>query len=136
MFKKALILFVCVLGFINGFSQTNEWYYKAISTELYIKNDYTDKWELHQKNGNTNITIVMEDEFISIQAQKPTIYRIYRENTTDISNDKITGMRYVAKDLKSEQYCTLDVIKSRTSEYYLLSIVNGKINLRYFINQN
>lgn len=128
------ILFVLISSI--GHTQTNEWYYKAISTEIHVKNTYTGEWDLYQKNAATNITVVVENDFISIQAQKPTIYRIYKTNLQDVSTDKIEGTRYVAKDLKSDEYCTIDVLKSRTSDYYMISVIKSGINLRYLIDEN
>lgn len=132
--KKFFSLFILSLFSLIGYTQTSEEaYYKATTTELYTKNEYTDKWELYQKNGTTNITVVVEENFLSIQAKKPTIYKIYRTNIKDINTDKLEGARYEAKDLKSEQYCTIDIMKLKNSSYYLISIINGKINLRYYV---
>jgi hypothetical protein len=91
-----MTLFVC-------YSQkSNEVYFKASSTEMYVKN-VKGEWDLYQKNGSTNITIVLEENFISIQAQKPSIYRIYKSTSQPIETEKLEGSRYNAKDLKTEE---------------------------------
>lgn len=131
--KKTLITLLLFFILFAGYSQSGEAYYKAITTEMYTKNEYTDNWELYQKNGNTNITIVVEENFLSIQAQKPTIYRIFRGEIKEINTDKLVGSRYNAKDLKTDEYCTIDILKMKSSNFYLISVISGRINLRYYV---
>lgn len=124
-----MTLFVC-------YSQkSNEVYFKASSTEMYVKN-VKGEWDLYQKNGSTNITIVLEENFISIQAQKPSIYRIYKSTSQPIETEKLEGSRYNAKDLKTEEYCTVDVLRIKSTSYYVISIVNDFVNLRYFVDSD
>lgn len=132
--KKTLFLLTLSILSLIGYSQSSEEsYYKARTTELYTKNEYTGKWELYQKNGTTNITVVVEENFISIQAQKPTIYKIYRGNIQEIETETLSGSRYTAKDLKAEEFCTIDIVKLKNTNMYLISVINGKINLRYYV---
>jgi hypothetical protein len=119
-----------------GCAQTNEHYYKAVTTEMHVRNSTDTGWELYQKNGTTNITIVVEDEFISIQSQKPTIYRIFKNDIEELNTDKLIGNRYMGKDLKTDEYCTIDIVKSKSSETYLISIIKKNMNFRYFIQKN
>lgn len=133
--KKTLLTIILSLILLIGSGQSNEAYYKAVATEMYVKNEYTNGWDLYQKNGTTNITVVIEENFVSIQAQKPTIYRIYKDEIQQINTDKLIGSRYTAKELKTNEWCTIDVVRSKSEEnnFYLISIVVGKINLRYFV---
>lgn len=133
--KKTLLTIILSLILLIGSAQTNEAYYKAVSTELYVKNEYTNGWDIYQKNATTNITVVIEENFVSIQAQKPTIYRIYKDEIQQINTDKLIGSRYTAKDLKTNEWCTIDVVRSKSEDngFYLISIIVGKINLRYFV---
>jgi hypothetical protein len=136
LIKNLLLAIAFVLIHSGTMAQTNESYYKAVVTEMYIRSDAESSWELYQKNGTTNITIVVEDDFISVQAQKPTIYRIFKNNTEEINTDKLVGIRYLGKDLKTDEYCTLDIVKSKSSETYLISIIKKNMNFRYFIDRN
>lgn len=133
--KKTLLTIILSLILLISSAQTNEAYYKAVSTELYVKNEYTNAWDIYQKNATTNITVVIEENFVSIQAQKPTIYRIYKDEIQQINTDKLIGSRYTAKDLKTNEWCTIDVVRSKSEDngFYLISIIVGKINLRYFV---
>jgi hypothetical protein len=134
--KKLLVILLLVSFPFGIVAQTNEHYYKAVATEMYVRNNSNTEWQLYQKNGSTNITIVLEEEFISVQAQKPTIYRIFKNKIEEIDTDNLIGNRYFGRDLKTDEYCTIDVVKSRTSETYLISIIKTNINLRYFIDRN
>ncbi len=129
--KNLLIVFLFLSNVVYG--QSKEIYFKAYSTEMYIL-DKNNEWELYQKNGSTNITMVLEEDFLSILAQKPTVYRIFKTNTQPLKTENLAGTRYTAKELKSEEYCTVDVVRVRTSDLYIISVVNGKYNLRYFVN--
>lgn len=131
--KKITLIITLFLFCLVGYSQSSEAYYKAITTEMYTKNENSGKWELYQKNGTTNITIVIERNFLSVQAQKPTIYKIYRDDMKDIDTETLVGARYMAKDLKTDEYCNIDVLKFKTGNLYLISIIVGRINLRYYV---
>lgn len=133
MKKLLFLLTLSILSLVSYSQSSDESYYKARTTELYTKNEYTNKWELYQKNATTNITVVVEESFISIQAQKPTIYKIFRGDMQEIETETVSGSRYTAKDLKSEEICTIDIVKLKNSNLYLISVIKGRINLRYYV---
>jgi len=97
LIKNLLLAIAFVLTYSGTMAQTNESYYKAVVTEMYIRSDAESSWELYQK---------------------------------------LVGIRYLGKDLKTDEYCTLDIVKSKSSETYLISIIKKNMNFRYFIDRN
>ena len=133
--KKILLLLTILITTVTTYSQENEEYYVATSTEMYIRNKNTNEWELYQKNGSTSITIIIEKDFISIQAKKPSIYKIFNSGEKIISTENLQGTRFLAKDLKSEEICNVDILKIKSTDYYVINITLNEYNLRYFISK-
>lgn len=132
--KKILLSLVLFLISTLCFSQT---YYKATITEMYTYNSQSEEWELYQKNSDVNITVVIEDEFISFQAKTPTMYKIYLDTKDPISTKNLKGFRYQAKDLKEDKMVKIDVMVSEESQLALVSIINVKqgYNLRFILTK-
>lgn len=128
--KKLLLSLTLILSLNFSFGQN---YYKAISTEMYVKNTTTDKWEVYSKNDDTNITIVIEDGVINIQAQSPTLYRIDSDDRDKIDSKSFYGYKYYATELKKDLKCYIDVVKHKTSKMYIISVYYNDINLRYVV---
>lgn len=134
MKKTILSLTIALLSVLTLNAQS---YYKATVTEMYTYNAKTEKWVLYQKNSDVNITVVLEDEFISIQANKPTMYRIYKNTSKEIDGESFTGYRYDAINLRENTRCVIDLIKLDESSY-MISVISGNLeyNLRYYISLN
>ena len=132
---KSLILAV-VLSLSSLFVNAQN-YYKATLAELYTYNGKEDSWDLYQKNSDVNIVIVVEEEFINIQAQSPSFYKILLSTKEPINSKSFVGSRYVAKDLKKETYLKIDILNHLTSDVIVISIVDrdGGINFRYFLTK-
>ena len=126
--KKILLLLTILITTVTTYSQENEEYYVATSTEMYIRNKNTNEWELYQKNGSTSITIIIEKDFISIQAKKPSIYKIFNSGEKIISTENLQGTRFLAKDLKSEEICNVDILKIKSTDYYVINITLNEYN--------
>lgn len=130
MKKVVLSLILMLFCFLTVNAQTQ---YFAKNTEVYTYDTKNKEWVLYQKNSDTNISIVIEEEFISIQAKSPNMYKIYKSTAENISGKTFVGYRYEAIDLKRSLKCTIDVIKY-SSDTYLISIITGdEFNLRYYI---
>lgn len=106
--------------------------YRAHKTEMYTK-EYSGDWELYSKNSDTKIQICLEDEFITIWAKSPSLYKIYKSEGEEIKGKTFTGMSYPAKDLKTDKMCIIHVIN--LDGEYVLSVVKSseKYNLRYYL---
>jgi len=132
--KKLAILFF--LGFISlsSFAQT---FYKATITEMYMYDRNKEEWTLYQKNSDVNITVVIEDEFISLQAKTPTMYKIYLNSKEPMNTKSLKGYRYLAKDLKEEKMVKIDVVVSEEAEMAIVSIINHNegYNLRFYLTK-
>ena len=130
------ILFVLALGLVSLFAQAQT-YYKATVTELYTYNKNTEEWELYQKNSDVNITVVVEEEFISFQAKTPSFYKIYSNTKEPMSTKSLEGYRYLGKDLKTDKMVKVDVLVSKESQVALLSIINSTegYNFRFFLTK-
>ena len=128
-------LFLSFLLLFGSFFVNAQSYYKATLTELYTYNAKEDTWDLYQKNSDVNITIVVEEEYINIQAQSPSFFKIILSTKQAISTTNFTGYRYVAKDLKKETYMKVDILNHKGSEYIVLSIIDNDtgFNFRYFL---
>ncbi len=114
------------------FSQT---YYKAKITELYTYNTTTKEWNLYDKNSDVNITVVVEDEFISFQAKTPSFYKIYSETREPFNTKSYRGYRYTGKDLKTDTMVKVDILGSDQEGVAMISIVNSVegYNFRFFL---
>jgi hypothetical protein len=132
--KKFFLTCVLVFGFLLSPSQD---YYKAYTTEMYTFNNISKEWELYQKNSDTEITIVIENEFLSIQGKSPSMYKIYSESKEDISNKNLVGIRYKARDLKRDLQVTIDIVKISTNNTAMISVINHNdgYNFRFFVRQ-
>lgn len=132
---KTLILSF-VLSLFSFLAKSQETYYMAVQTEMYLYNQKTDSWDLHQKNGDVKIRIVVEEQFVTFQAKSPSMYKIYLNTKEPLETTSLTGYRYSAKDLKKDVMVKLDIVRSKNSAgAAMLSIVNNTegINLRFFL---
>ena len=104
---------------------------------MYTYNKVSKEWELYQKNSDTDITIVVENEFLSIIGKSPSMYKIYSESKEDISNKNMVGIRYKARDLKHDTQVTIDIVKAVSSGTAMISVINynDEYNLRFFVKQ-
>lgn len=126
-----------ILLTLSSFLVYGQNYYKATLTELYTYNSKQDTWDLYQKNSDVNITVVVEDEFINIQAQSPGFYKILLDTKQPINSNSFYGYKYVLKDLKKDNYLKIDILSHKTSEIIVLSIFDNEsgVNLRYFLTK-
>lgn len=128
---KKIVLFLSLLFCgIVGYSQS---YYLATKSELYSYNSNNEEWELYQKNSDVNITIVLEDEFLSIQANSPSMYKLAKGRGKEISGKSYTGFRYDALNLKKNEICTIDIVKFDETNFMVSILKSGEYNLRYYI---
>lgn len=127
------LVFLFLSTFLNA--QT---IYRAAITEMYTWNTNLGEWQLYSKNSDVKIEVCVEDEFLTIFAHSPTMYKIYKNTKEPISFSKYSGHRYTAKDLKTDLLVTLDIAGSPDDKVALLSIVNKseQYNLRYFLIVN
>lgn len=132
--KSLILSLVLVLSslFLNAQVQ-----YKATLTELYVYNETTEDWDLYKKNPDVNIMIISEEEFITIQAKSPNMYKIYTDTKKPLTTKNFSGNSYVAKDLKNDSLVKIDILQHLTSEYIVISIFNKTegLNLRYFLTK-
>ena len=130
--KKIILSLLLVLSTSLLFSQT---YYKAKITELYTYNTTTKEWNLYDKNSDVNITVVVEDEFISFQAKTPSFYKIYSEKREPFNTKSYRGYRYTGKDLKTDTMVKVDILGSDQEGVAMISIVNSVegYNFRFFL---
>lgn len=126
-FLLTLILTACV-SFAFGQKM-----YNAVTTELYKKDYSTGKYELVDKNKNTNITIVSEGYTLTIQALSPTMYKLSEYGSKEIDNQYFYGHTYKARDLKNNLNCDIDIVQHRTSKYLIISVWFDDYNFRYMI---
>jgi hypothetical protein len=133
MKKIILTLFSVLLTFIIQ-AQTS---YKATLTEMYTWDKNSEQWELYQKNSDVNITVVVEEGFISLQAKKPSMFKVY-ENTKELIDTKsFKGYRYTAKDLREDELVKIDVLVHKETKNAIISVINYSkgYNLRYFLTE-
>jgi hypothetical protein len=130
-------LLLSLLLVLNSLLVTAQNYYKATLTELYTYNNENETWELYQKNSDVNITIVVEEEFINIQAQSPSFYKIVLSTKQPINMTNFVGYRYVVKDFRKDSYIKVDIMNHKTTNTVILSFVDseGGVNLRYFLTK-
>jgi len=132
--KKLSVFLVLIFLSLSSFAQT---FYKATITEMYTLDRTKEEWKLYQKNSDVNITIVIEDEFISIQAKTPTMYKIYLNSKEPMNTKSLKGYRYLAKDLKEEKMVKIDVVVSEEAEMAIVSVINQDVgyNLRFYLTK-
>lgn len=130
--KKFLISLSFIFLSFAGYSQN---YFKAYRTEMYTYNEQTEEWDLYQKNSDMNITIVVEEEFLSVHAKSPSMYKIYGGSKEDISTKSLVGYRYKARDLRQEVGVVIDIVRSTENSISMISVINKteKYNLRFYI---
>lgn len=130
--KKILLSVLLILSSCVVFSQT---YYKAKMTELFQYNKTTEEWQLTDKNSDVDITVVVEEQFISFQAKTPSFYKIYSETKEPFNSKSYRGYRYTAKDLKTDRMVKLDILGSDSDGVAMVSIVNSAegYNFRFYL---
>ena len=131
MKKVILILF---LGFISLVSNSQT-VYRVNTAELYLLNNSTEEWVLDTKLSDLKVDITVEDEFLSIHAKSPSMYRIFTAAKEPLSTKSLRGYRYSGIDLKTNNNVKIDILRAIDSNVGIISIVNleKKINFRYFI---
>lgn len=84
-----------------------------------------------------NITVVIEEKFISFQAKTPSMYKIYENSKEVVKTKSLDGYRYIAKDLKEEKMVKIDILASEEQKAVLVSIINVDegYNLRFFLTK-
>jgi hypothetical protein len=130
-------LFITLSFILFSLILTAQTYYKATLTEMYTLDNVTKEWNLYQKNSDVSITVVVEPGFISFQAKKPTMYKVY-ENTKEVVNTKsLSGYRYTGKDLREDQMVKIDVLAHKESKTAIVSIINYTegYNFRFFLTE-
>jgi|LakMenEpi03Aug12_release.lakeMendotaPanAssembly.Ray.scaffolds.fasta_scaffold00014_44 thiamine pyrophosphokinase len=132
--KNLILSVILIFSSIFGFTQT---YYKASITEMYTWNRVEKEWELYQKNSDVNITVVIEDQFINIQAKNPSMYKIYLNSKEELKTKTLSGFRYSAKNLKEDNIVKIDVLVSNESPIAVVSIIDMDegYNLRFFLTK-
>jgi len=130
--KKLLLSLVLSLFCFISFSQD---YYRAKNTEHYQWNSESEEWVLKTKYSDLDIVIVIEDEFLTIQAKSPSMYKIFAETKEDITTKKIVGYRFDARDLKRDTRVKIDIVRLTEGTTSMISIINSVegYNLRFFI---
>ena len=108
--------------------------YRAVTAELY-RIGTNQEWVLDTKLSDLKIDITVEDEFISIHAKSPTMYRIFVNSKESLSTKTLRGYRYDGVDLKLNENIKVDILKSIESNLGIISIINSNkgFNFRYFI---
>lgn len=132
--KKFILSIALLLSSLFLSAQT---FYKATLTELYTYNSYSKEWNLHTKNSDVNITIVVETDFITIQAKVPSMYKVFKENAEPFNTETLQGYRYIAKDLRRDQYVKIDILRSKIDNIGIISIVDVDrgYNQRFFLTE-
>jgi|LakMenEpi03Aug12_release.lakeMendotaPanAssembly.Ray.scaffolds.fasta_scaffold1440783_2 hypothetical protein len=133
MKKTILTLFFIVFSLVL----TAQTYYKATLTEMYTLDKTTNEWSLYQKNSDVSITVVVEPEFISFQAKKPTMYKVYENTKEPVNTKSLSGYRYTGKDLREDQMVKMDVLVHKESKTAIVSIINYSqgYNFRFFLTE-
>ncbi len=129
--KKLLLALSLMLMSVVGFSQSS---YRAKMTEMYTYNTEKSEWVLYQKQSDVNITVVIEEEgFVYFHAKSPSMYKFDKNSGVDISGETFNGYRYDEVDLKRNESCKIDIIKTKSNNYVVSIVKMGKYNLRYYI---
>lgn len=122
-------LFIAVLLTLS-LSISAQSVYRVHKTEMYIK-DRNGDWELYSKNSDTKIQLCVEDDFITIWAKSPSMYKIYRSEGEDLNGKTFTGKSYPARELKKSESCIVHVINM--SGELFVSVINKEYNLRFYL---
>lgn len=132
--KKHILLISLIFCVLLTSAQS---YFKATFTELYFYDNYTKEWNLHTKNSDVNITIVVEEEFITIQAKTPSMYKVYLYDKEPFNTANLQGYRYRAKDLRRDEIVEIDILKQKNGDVGLISIINSSqgFNQRFFLTE-
>lgn len=133
MKKFILTLFL----FVSSFALSAQTSYKATLTEMYTWDKNSEQWELYQKNSDVNITVVVEEGFISVQAKKPSMYKVYDNTKEPIDTKSLKGYRYTSKDLRDDELVKIDVLVHKETQGAIISVINYSkgYNLRYFLTE-
>ncbi|MFN9897529.1 MAG: hypothetical protein ACK55Z_01775, partial [bacterium] len=91
---------------------------------MYTYDNVNKSWELYQKNSDVNITVVVESQFISFQAKKPSMFKVYENSKEEMNTKSLSGYRYTAKDLREDQMVKIDVLTHQESRTAVISIIN------------
>lgn len=131
--KKFIISLFSFLLYLTCSAQS---YYKATVTELYDYNSNSKEWVLNTKNSDVNIIIVIEEEFLTIQAKSPSMYKVFPESGQELKTKKIVGFRYDARDLRRDISVKIDIVRSTDNSVSMISIINTTegYNFRFFIS--
>jgi hypothetical protein len=132
--KKIILTLILVVSTLVLSAQT---YYKATMTEMYTYDNANKTWELYQKNSDVKITVVVEPQFISFQANRPSMYKVYENTKEEMNTKSLSGYRYTAKDLREDHLVKIDVLVHKESKTAIISVVNVSegYNLRYFLTE-
>ncbi len=133
---KKVLTILSLLIFTSVFSQEKILKFKAISTQLFYKNETSDKWELYQKNGTTDIDIVLEKNILTVYAESPAMYKLDGKSVVDLNVKSFNGLSYLAVELKKDLKCRVDILKHKESGLWMLSVFYSDINLRYTLEEN
>jgi hypothetical protein len=130
--KKIFLLFFVALVALTSNAQS---VYKASITELHFWDSKTEQWQLNTKQSDLDISITVEEEFISIFAKSPSMYRVFVATKEEISTKSLRGFKYAGLDLKTGKNVRIDVMKSIESNLGVISIINSSegYNLRFFV---
>lgn len=132
--KKLILTLTLIISSLVLSAQT---YYKATLTEMYTYDNINKNWELYSKNSDVRITVVVEPEFISFQAKKPSMFKVYDNTKEEMNTKSLSGYRYSAKDLRDDQMVKIDVLVHKETKTAIISIINVSegYNLRYFLTE-
>lgn len=130
-------LFLTLTLVVSTLLLTAQTYYKATLTEMYTYNNSNKEWELYSKNSDVSITVVVEPQFISFQAKKPSMFKVYENSKEEMNTKSLSGYRYTAKDLREDQIVKIDILAHKESKTAIISIINASegYNLRYFLTE-
>jgi len=129
--------FITLILVLSTFILTAQTYYKATLTEMYTYDNTNKEWVLYSKNSDVSITVVVEPQFISFQAKKPSIFKVYENTKEEMNTKSLSGYRYTAKDLREDQMVKVDVLVHKETKTAVISIINVSegYNLRYFLTE-
>lgn len=130
-------LFLTLILVVSTLLLTAQTYYKATLTEMYTYNNTNKEWDLYSKNSDVSITVVVEPQFISFQAKKPSMFKVYENTKEEMNTKSLSGYRYTAKDLREDQLVKIDILAHKESKTAVISIINVSegYNLRYFLTE-
>ena len=129
--------FITLILVLSTFILTAQTYYKATLTEMYTYDNTNKEWVLYSKNSDVSITVVVEPQFISFQAKKPSIFKVYENTKEEMNTKSLSGYRYTGKDLREDQMVKMDVLVHKESKTAIVSIINYSqgYNFRFFLTE-